>query len=286
MKEFNSIQQSDPKYLQISQAQINLQNDSKVLEDSLLALAKKDPFMGNIVTREIGELNDHVAKAVNHIRERHKSNAGAEMQFSMSKINNLALMLDDHFENMMSMMAKAQSGGKGKPKNGKDAKPGFGQMQKELNDQIQKLKGNQKLGRQYSEELARLAAEQERIRRALQEMSDQMKKEGGTGIGNEIPQKMEQTEMDLVNKNITEQTIKRQSEILTRLLEAEKSIRERDLDKERKGETAKDYSHEIPPAFEEYLRLKEKEVELLKTLPPKLFPYYKKEVTDYFKRIN
>src|SRR5260221_7238590 len=286
MKEFNSIQQSDPKYLQTSQAQINLQNDSKVLEDSLLALAKKDPFMGNIVTRAIGELNDHVAKAVNHIRERHKSNAGAEMQFSMSKINNLALMLDDHFENMMSMMAKAQSGGKGKPKNGKDAKPGFGQMQKELNDQIQKLKGNQKLGRQYSEELARLAAEQERIRRALQEMSDQMKKEGGTGIGNEIPQKMEQTEMDLVNKNITEQTIKRQSEILTRLLEAEKSIRERDLDKERKGETAKDYSHEIPPAFEEYLRLKEKEVELLKTLPPRLFPYYKKEVTDYFKRIN
>jgi len=257
-----------------------------VLEDSLLALAKKDPFMGNIVTREVGELNDHVAKAVSHIRERHKSNAGAEMQFSMSKINNLALLLDDHFENMMSMMAKAQSGGKGKPKNGKDAKPGFGQMQKELNDQIQKLKSNQKLGRQYSEELARLAAEQERIRRALQEMSDKMKKEGGSGIGNDVPQKMEQTEMDLVNKNITEQTIKRQSEILTRLLEAEKSIRERDLDKERKGETAKDYSHEIPPAFEEYLRLKEKEVELLKTLPPRLFPYYKKEVTDYFKRIN
>ena len=159
-------------------------------------------------------------------------------------------------------------------------------MQKELNDQIQKLKSNQKLGRQYSEELARLAAEQERIRRALQEMSDKMKKEGGSGIGNDVPQKMEQTEMDLVNKNITEQTIKRQSEILTRLLEAEKSIRERDLDKERKGETAKDYSHEIPPAFEEYLRLKEKEVELLKTLPPRLFPYYKKEVTDYFKRIN
>jgi len=55
----------------------------------LLALAKKDPFMGNIVTREIGELNDHVAKAVNHIRERHKSNAGAEMQFSMSRLTTL-----------------------------------------------------------------------------------------------------------------------------------------------------------------------------------------------------
>ena len=117
-------------------------------------------------------------------------------------------------------------------------------------------------------------------------MSEKMKKEGGSGLGGDIPSKMEQTEMDLVNKNITEQTIKRQSEILTRLLEAEKSMRERDLDNERKGESAKDHSKEIPPAFEEYLRLKEKEVELLKTLPPRLFPYYKKEVTEYFKRIN
>jgi hypothetical protein len=63
-------------------------------------------------------------------------------------------------------------------------------------------------------------------------------------------------------------------------------MRERDKDQERKGETAKDHVKDIPPAFEEYLRLKEKEVELLKTLPPKFFPYYKKEVTDYFKRIN
>jgi len=286
MKEFNGVQQADPKYVQLSQGQINLQNDSKVLEDSLLALGKKDPFMGNIVTREIGELNDHMNKAVSNIKERHKGNASAEMQFSMSKINNLALLLDDHFESMMSMMAKAASGGKGKPKNGKDQKPGLGKMQQQLNDQIQQLKNGQKTGKQFSQELARLAAEQERIRRALQEMSEKMKKEGGTGLGGDMPAKMEQTEMDLVNKNITEETIKRQSEILTRLLEAEKSMRERDQDNERKGETAKEHNKEIPPAFEEYLRLKEKEVELLKTLPPRLFPYYKKEVTEYFKRIN
>ena len=91
---------------------------------------------------------------------------------------------------------------------------------------------------------------------------------------------------DLVNKQITEQTIRRQQEIMTRLLETEKSLREQNMDDERKGETAKDYDKEIPRAFEEYLRLKEKEVELLKTIPPKLYPYYKKEVGEYFKRIG
>ena len=73
---------------------------------------------------------------------------------------------------------------------------------------------------------------------------------------------------------------------MTRLLESEKSMREQELDQERKGETAKDYQKEIPKVFEEYLRLKEKEVELLKTVPPKLYPYYKNEVNEYFKRLG
>jgi hypothetical protein len=63
-------------------------------------------------------------------------------------------------------------------------------------------------------------------------------------------------------------------------------MREQNLDEERKGEAAKEHTKEIPRAFEEYLRSKEKEVELLKALPVKLFPYYKKEVNEYFKRVN
>ena len=104
--------------------------------------------------------------------------------------------------------------------------------------------------------------------------------------GGDLPSRMEQTEMDLLNKQLTDQLIRRQQEIMTRLLETEKSAREQEMDEERKGETAEDYSKQIPKAFEEYLRLKEKEVELLKTIPPKLFPYYKKEVNEYFKRVG
>jgi hypothetical protein len=285
IKDFNAIQQSDPKYVQLSQNQLKIKDDSKVLEDSLLALAKKDPFMGSVVTREIGELNGHLDKAVENIKERKKSNASTDMQFSMTSINNLALMLNDHFEMMMDMMANAMpSPGKGKKK--QKGQQSLGQMQQKLNQQIEQIKNSGKGGRQLSEELARMAAEQERIRRALNEMQEKLKQGGGKPVGGDLPGKMEQTELDLVNKQITEQTIRRQKEILTRLLESEKSMREQELDEERKGETAKDYQKEIPKAFEEYLRLKEKEVELLKTMPPKLYPYYKKEVSEYFKRLG
>src|SRR5258708_2931792 len=284
MKDFGQVQQTDPRYIQLSQNQLKIKDDAKVLEDSLLSLAKRDAFMGSIITKEVGELNGHLDKVADHIKERRKSNAGTEMQLSMTSINNLAVMLDDHYDMMMEMMANAMPA-KGKKK-GKQQQPSLGQLQQQLNQKIEQLKNGGKSGRQYSEELAKMAAEQERIRRAIQELQEKLKNEGGKTLGNDLPGKMDQTEMDLVNKQITEQTIRRQKEIEERLLEAEKSMREQDQDEERKGETAKDYDKEIPRAFQEYLRLKEKEVELLKTVPPKLYPYYKKEVNEYFKRIG
>ncbi len=283
IKEFNAVQQSDPAYIRLSQNQLKIKDDAKVLEDSLLALAKKDPFLGSVVTREVGELNEHLDKSSLNIKERRKSNASADMQLSMTSINNLALMLNDHFDMMMQMMQNAMPSMKGKKSKGKKS---LSEMQMKLNEQMEEIRKSGKGGRQLSEELARMAAEQERIRRALQEMQEQMKKEGGQPAGNDLPSKMEQTELDLVNKQLTEQTIRRQKEIMTRLLESEKSMREQELDQERKGETAKDYQKEIPKVFEEYLRLKEKEVELLKTVPPKLYPYYKNEVNEYFKRLG
>ena len=70
-------------------------------------------------------------------------------------------------------------------------------------------------------------------------------------------------------------------------MEAEKSIRERELDKAREAEQATKKENRLClPEFKEYLKAKEKEVELLRTVPPKLNPYYKQEVQEYFKKIR
>jgi len=281
--QFRELEQNDPRFNVLAQQQIKLKDDVKVLEDSLLELSKKDAMMSSFITREVTELNTRVDKVIEANKERRRQQASSEMQFSMTAINNLALMLDSHFDMMMQMMKNAKPG-KGKSKKGKQS---LSQMQEQLNQRIQELKGSGKQGRELSEELAEMAAEQERIRRALQQMQEKMKNENGGKLpGGDLSQKMEETETELVNKQLTDKLIERQKEILTRLLESEKSAREQDLDDERKGETAKDHEKEIPPAVEEYLRLKEKEVELLKTVPPKLYPYYKKEVSEYFKRIG
>jgi len=202
----------------------------------------------------------------------------------MTAINDLALMLDDVMSQMMNAMGM---GGEGQPQNMRA--PSLSELQQQLGEKINELKKSGKSGRQLSEELAKMAAEQERIREMLRELEEELNN-GNNGNGNnslnDIQDKMEQNELDLVNKRLTEQLIKRQQEIVTRLLEAEKAQRERELDDERESQQAKEFERNIPEAFEEYIKAKEKEIELLKTVPPKLNPYYKKEVNEYFKRLG
>ncbi len=97
---------------------------------------------------------------------------------------------------------------------------------------------------------------------------------------------MEQTEKDIVNRMISDQTLKRQEEIMTRLLESERAERERDQDEQRKSEEAKNRFERNPAAFEEYKRLKLKEMELLRTVPPSLSSFYRQKVSDYFQSIE
>ncbi len=284
MKEFRSVNQSDPRFLELSKKQLDLKDDAKVIQDSLFSLAKQDFRIEAFVTREVGEMNRYLDESVEAIKERKQGEAVGYQQFAMTSINNLALMLDD----VMTQMMNAMSSGGGQQQN--QPVPSLSELQQQLNEQINELKKSGKQGRELSEELARMAAEQEKIRRMIEELEEELNQQNqGQGDGgslDELQKKMEQTEWDLVNKRITQQLIQRQQEIMTRLLEAEDSMRERDLDEEREGEHAKDFVRTIPRAFEEYIRMKEREIELLKTIPPRLNPYYKKEVNEYFKRIG
>ena len=93
---------------------------------------------------------------------------------------------------------------------------------------------------------------------------------------------MEESERDVINNRITQETINRQKNILTELLRAENSDRERGEDNEKvsKEWDLKRGNNDLE--FIKYQRQKKAYDELLKTTPVKLTPFYKKKVTSYF----
>ncbi|WP_018476358.1 DUF4175 family protein [Pontibacter roseus] len=289
MKSFRGVNQSDPRFIALSQQQLSLRDNAKVIEDSLFALSKKVFQLESFVTREVAQMNESMDNSMKELRDRNVGRATAQQQLAMTSMNNLALMLNDALKQMQQAMQQMQGNMASKQKGSKPQPGDIGQMQDALNKKIEELKKGGKSGKALSEELAKLAAEQEALRNALKEMEKQGQKPGENGkngnLGN-ISKMMEQSETDLVNKRLTEQTILRQREILTRLLEAEKSMKERELDNKREAKSAQDIARQVPPSFEKYLRTKEKQTELLKTVPPALSPYYKQKVSEYFQNIS
>jgi len=290
MKNFKNVNLNDPRYVQLSRAQLKLSTDAKIVEDSLQALAKRVFQIKQFVTKELGLMNDYMQEASDAIKAKKPYEAAGKQQFAMTSMNNLALMLSDVVKQMQMQAAQQKKPGQGscsKP-GGKNPKPSLSQMQKSLNEQMQQLGKNGKGGKQMSEELAKMAARQEMIRNALKEMQKGLEEGGKKAGGNlgKMAEEMEKTEEDILNNNITQQTIDRQKEILTRLLEVEKSDREQDMEEKREAQTANQFNQEIPAELKKYMQQKQKQLELYKTTSPGLTPFYKQEVGDYFKKLE
>ena len=329
MKDFRQVDQSDPRFVQLGQTQRKLRDDSRIIQDSLYALAKREPRIQSFVTREVGEMNGRMDEALGHIRQRDVPRATSAEQQAMTSINNLALMLSDALGQMQQAMQQMQGQGQGQPqsgqgkgkKKGKGGSPGagsLGKMQQQLNQQIQQLQQSGKTGRALSQELAKLAAQQQLLRQAMQQLDNSQLgagqpggkpgpdgkpgkdgkdgkpgspggqgQDGKGGLGNagEMKKLMEQTETDLVNKRLTEETIQRQQQILTRLLEAEKSARERDQDNKREAQAPKSPPPGFPPAFDKYRpAAKDQQTDLLRRPQPTFTPYYQEKVSEYFQK--
>ena len=289
MKDFRNVNTADPKFIKLSQEQLKLKDDAKIIEDSLFALSKRVFQIESFVTREVSQMKEYMDESVAGIKQRKVSTATGKQQLAMTSMNNLSLLLDDVLQQMQNQMQQQQQKGKGKKK-GKKQNPGMSALQQQLNQKIQQLKQSGKSGKELSEELGKLSQQQEAIRRMMQQMKEGGKTKGEKGQGDngleEMIKQMEQTEKDLVNKNLSEQTVKRQQEILTRMLESEKSQKEQDEEETRKAEQAKEKQRVSPIQFEQYIKQKQKQTEFLKTIPPALSPYYKKEVEKYFKKIE
>jgi len=308
MEKLKKISKNDPRFVDVIKDQQKIKDGLQLVEDSLFAVSKRQVSIQPFVNKEISKINFNLDKAVNILLnyqgrngyENLKSNALSRQQYVMTSINNLALLLDEALQEMMEQMQQMQQMKSGNKKNCSKPKPGGSKsmksmksLQQELNRQMEQLrqemkggkkKGKTSSGKSMSEELARMAAQQEAIRRMLQEYTDQLKEDGKSGLGNmsKLMKEMEKTEEDLVNKRITNETLKRQQEILTRLLESEKAEREREKEKRRQSEEAKDKEYSNPAKFLEYKRLKKKELELLKKVPPEFNSFYKKKINSYF----
>jgi hypothetical protein len=300
MNETKLINRNDPKYLKLIEDQNDLKEDLSVVEDSLSQLAKRQIAIKPFIMREISSINQNIKDAVKFLNEKNISQAATKQQFVMTSVNNLALMLAEAQKQMqmemnMSCKKKGSSSCNKPGKSGQSSMKSMRKMQEELNNQIKKLKDGMRQGnmggkensqgqKSMSEQLARLAAEQESLRNEMKKYLDQLNEQGvkdGNGM-NDAMKQMEQTEKDLVNKRILQETVNRQEQILTRMLESEKAEMQREQEEKRQSTEAKNQKFSNPSSNFQYNRLKGQSTELSKMVQPSYNYFYKNKINGYF----
>ena len=288
----NNIPKNSAEFIQVVKQQNKLADDSQIIEDSLLALSKRVVQIQATINKEIAAINNNMIKSTSELEQRQVSKAAERQQFVMTSTNNLALLLSEILEQMQKDLESPPSNCN-KPKNCNKPnpnckKPSMSQLkdaQKKLNKKMKEgengKKGKRK-GEKNSKKLMQLAKQQETIRKQLMELRDEQGKNGEKGKLDKILEDMEENEIDIINNRITQETIARQEEILTRLLEAEKSEREQGEDDQRKSTEWNYAPDNTTEQYLEYKKKKQQQEELLKTTPVQLKPYYKKKVNTYF----
>ncbi len=297
ISDFAGTTPTTPRYVRLVQEQYKIKEDFKVVEDTLHALSKRVTQIESFVQEKVTDIKVNLNKSLSTLEERNKAVSSDHQQRTMTYLNDLALMLSEVMNQMQQQMASKmpgsqmcnKPGGKSSGKSGKIPMDKITQGQQDLNKEMQQLSEQMKKGGQgkMSKEFAQMAAKQAALRKALKELGDE-KKEQGKGIPelDNITDEMNKIEIDLVNKRLDNETLNRQQDIMTRLLEAEKSDRQRDQDEKRQAETAMEQKRSMPPALEEYIRQREAEIEQYKSVSPDLKPYYKLLVEEYYQSLK
>lgn len=292
---FQRTDKTTTKYVELVQDQFKLQDDFSLVRDSLHALSKRNTQIESYVMDKVADIDLNFDKSLTQFEEREKAKAMTSQQFVMTYLNDLAVMLSESMQQMQqqmsSMMPGSQMCNKPKPGQGGGKKPmdKITEGQQGIKDGLQKMMEGMKEGgeKPSSEEFGKMAQQQAAMRKMLRDLQKQNSERGQNDrMLQEIMDAMDAMEKDLVNKNLTNEMLKRQQEIETRLLEAEKAERQRDLDDKRESKTAEKIQRTIPPAIEAYLREREKQVREVDRTSPLLTPYYKRLVDLYYKSLN
>ncbi|MFT5858282.1 MAG: hypothetical protein ACI865_000366 [Flavobacteriaceae bacterium] len=316
MRRLSRLTDTDPAFKKYSRRQRKIVDDTKIVRDSLYALAKRQPKIATYIDDELNQIKSNHELSLEDIDERRRVDMGVHQQYAMTSYNNLALMLNESLQEMQQQMQSMMQGsgscdkpgGKGKGKPGPGKMSG-GDMKDMLKKQLEDMKkganpggkapgdkpgtkpggkdgmgGGMGLG---NKQIAKMAAQQAAMRKQLEKMRRELNKDGkGQGNGlSPLIDELEQQEKDLVNKRFGNNMVQRQKEILTRLLESEKALMERGIDEKRESQAGKKENYGNHIQFDQYNKEKLRQIEMLRSVDPAYNKYYKDRANEYFNRM-
>jgi hypothetical protein len=285
----SNLASQGPTLRSYARDQKTLSDGLKTVADSLQSIAGRVPSMSQLVQKKTGNALRAMETATGALDKRNAGKATGHQKTSMMHLNELALLLSDLLEKMQKNQQGSGSGMSMQQMMQK-LQQMSGQQQK-LNKQIQQHL-NQTQGQRLSKDQAQrrkeLAKKQRRLKRQLQNMDVGSEAQNQImGDLQKIAEQMEQTAQELEKRRPSRDLLDRQQQILTRLLNAQKSLRTQGKQEKRQGQEASDdYDQKRPgelPSAEDPDKLRR---DLIRALEMGYSPDYEELIKRYFELLQ
>ncbi len=234
-QESSSAPVNSPQLRENAQEQMSVMQDMGNVIRGLSELSKKSFAVTPEMGKSIGEAMAHMQGALNALEGRNGFGASQEQGSAMTSLNKTAMQIEQAMKNMMQQSGQGMGG---------------------LMQQLQMMAGQQQSinmqtqSMQQAAEAARLAVEQEAVRKSLEQLNKEAQASGEQkkmlGDLEKIADDMKEVVRNLEQNDVNRETIQKQERILSRLLDASKSMRERDYEKKRKAQTGTEIARRSP----------------------------------------
>jgi len=269
-------------------SQTDLSEGVARVADSLATLSQQTPFLSNKVNAALGRAMQGLQQSGREMAQGGRERGEKSGRSASSSLNEAVMDL----RATEASMCKQPGAGTG----GQTASEKLGQMgkkQAQLNQQsreiARKLSQQMTMTQGDAAEMRRLADEQRRIREQLEEVRrDEEAKQSLLGRLDDAQKKMDEAEESIRQGNVGDDLEQKQTAILSRLLDAQRSIHRRDFDPEREARRGDDVAHASPAPlpkdlFRENDRLRQ---DLLKADADRVPSHYRTLIEAYLRALN
>lgn len=320
MEDFKTIQEKNPIYVEKLKRQNMLRTNFEHVDDSLYALALRNPMVSIKITEKLTDVAFNIDKSIERLSENQLPQGIGSQQYTITGANDLALMLGSALnqmqmqmkgmgqgkpgnegegrgfqlpdiikkqgeigEKMKQGMQQGQSGEGKEGKSGENGKPKAGKSGQQKSGEGGQSQGKQGKGQEgLNGELYEIYKQQQQLRNALEEKI----REAGLGPdAKRMVREMEEISNELLLKGFNQQTLEKILALQHQLMKLENATYKQGQESKRESETNKKEYRNTTNA--NLLKAKDyfQTTEILNRQRLPLRQNYKELVEEYFNKL-
>jgi hypothetical protein len=210
--------------------------------EKLFEVARMTPYVPPELGMAALSVAENMETASGQLHEGRRGRANSSMKTALKYMNQLIGSIAEATDKASSCSSSSMCDAMSSLQNMSCQQMGINMGTQQLFDE------NGQLSMEARAQMSRLAARQEQVRQGLQEMMEEHGNSGEIlGRMDDLIEEAERVIEDLRGQRASQETIRRQEKILTRLLNAQKSLRRRDYSQRRRSEPGEEYAVKPPP---------------------------------------